>query len=151
MIQTVVLEAHTCYRIGVKKAFESSADISFAGEAFNSEDFFSLLDCIRTDVALLGVNLCDEIEFVDVARRIRRNYPSVKILAIANEDTAEMIQSMMEAGIDGYIGKRQASRNELVNAVRKVAANEPYIGRIDYNLLHNNNIIKNERFIKNQK
>ena len=80
---------------------------------------------------LLGVNWSDEIGYADIIRRLRHDYPAVKILVIASEDTAEIVQSMTVAGIEGYIGKRQAGRDELAKAVRMVAEGGEYAGRID--------------------
>ena len=38
---------------------------------------------------------------------------------------------MINVGIDGFIGKRQADEMELVVAIQKVMSGERYIGRMD--------------------
>jgi len=38
----------------------------------------------------------------------------------------------MKAGINGYIGKRQANRAELEKAIRTVAAGEQYTGKVEH-------------------
>ena len=57
----------------------------------------------------------------------------MKIFAIANEDTRPIVQSMMKAGINGFIGKRQAKANEFENVIRQVVQGKKYIGRVDTN------------------
>ena len=131
MIQTVILENHTFFRLGVKNVFEDNPDICITGEATNGEDFIKLLDCTQADVALMAVNTPEDYWCVDVVCFLRKKHPDLKILVIANEDTAQVVQSMMEAGINGYIGKRQTNREELEKAIRTVAAGGEYIGRID--------------------
>jgi len=122
MVQTVVLEDHKLYRLGVKYVFDNSPDIYMAGEADCGTELFGLLARTMVDIVLLCVNLPNTIGYVDITSRLRRDYPRLKILAVASENTAEIIQSMMKEGINGYIGKRQASRSELTNAVRKIAS-----------------------------
>jgi len=53
----------------------------------------------------------------------------------------ETVQSLMNAGINGYIGKRQADRVELEKAIRKVAAGGEYIGRVDSSIINRLNKI----------
>ena len=134
MVQAVILEDHTLYRLGVKYVFDHSPDIILAGEANCDAELFQILAGTSADIVLVGVNLFDDIAYTDITRRIRHDFPTVKILAIANEDTAEIVQSMTEAGIHGYIGKRQASKHELTKAVQMVAEGREYAGKIDTNI-----------------
>ena len=82
-------------------------------------------------MVLLGVNPSKAMDCLRITRRLRRDYPTIKILALANENTAETVNSMMQAGIDGFIGKRQADKVELLAAIQKVVSGEGYVGRID--------------------
>ena len=131
MIRTIVIEDQILFRLGVKTAFKGNPDIRVAGEANGGAGLFRVLSHRCADVVLLGVNQSNHTECVNVARRLRNDYPNMKILAMASEDTGKSVQSMMKAGINGYIGKRQAGRDELAKAIRKVAAGEEYIGKIE--------------------
>ena len=135
MIRLVIFEEHTFFRLGIKNALEDKPDISVVGEAGYETALFELLAHTAVDVVLLGINVLDDSFCIDVVHHIRYNYPYAKILTIANEDTSKTVQSLMDAGINGYIGKRQADRFELEKAVRKVAAGGEYIGRIDSNII----------------
>ncbi|MCL2072612.1 MAG: response regulator transcription factor [Marinilabiliaceae bacterium] len=130
MIRTVVLESQTLFRLGVISAFKGNPDISVAGDAKGGADLFKFLDRRPADVALLGINQSNHSECIEVARRLRNDYPNMKILAVAGEDTGNSVQSLMNAGINGYIGKRQAGRHELTKAIQKVAEGGEYIGEI---------------------
>ena len=133
MVHIVILEDHPLYCFGLKYHFESNPDFRIAGDARTSADFFRLLDDTPANMALIGVNLPDRNNCSDVVRRLRKTYPAIKIFAIVSEDTRPIVQSMMKAGINGYIGKRQAIPDEFENAIRKIAAGEQYIGRVDTN------------------
>jgi len=136
MIRLVIFEEQTFYRFGVKNALENNPDIRVAGEADYKTALFDVLAHTAADVVLLGINIPDDASCIDVTHLIRHNYPDTKILAVANEDTSKTVQSLMDAGINGYIGKRQADRVELEKAIRKVAAGGKYIGRIDSNMIN---------------
>ena len=127
MIQIVVLEDQTLFRTGVKYAFEGNPDIHVADDKCKDAAFFGILDRTPADVVLLGVNKPDDPDYVTIARQIRCDFPAVKILAVADEGTECIVQSLMKTGISGCIGKRQASRDELEKAIRKVAAGGKYM------------------------
>ena len=131
MMRIVILEDHQVYCFGLKYYFESNPDFLVEGDARTSADFFRLLADTPADMALVGVNLPDENKCADVALRLRKAYPAMKIFAMASEDTSPIVQSMMKAGINGYISKRQAKAAEFDKAIRKIAAGEKYIGRFD--------------------
>ena len=132
MIQLIVFIDDELFCDGVKLTFKNNPDIRVTGEAANVQDFFRLLAaCTPVNFVLMGVNYPGEHRCVDVTKHIRHEYPTVKILAVANRGTAGMIQSMMKTGINGYIGRRQTNRKELEKAIRKVAEGGEYIGKIE--------------------
>jgi DNA-binding NarL/FixJ family response regulator len=65
----------------------------------------------------------------EIARRLRNEYPAIKILAISAETSAETVQAMFEAGISGFISKQHSGGEELVNAIRTVMSGAEYFGR----------------------
>ena len=133
MIRLVIFEEQTFFRFGMKNALEDKHDIRVTGEAYYERALFDVLAHTAADIVLLGINIPDDSSSIDIAHHIRHNYPDAKILAVANEDTSKTVQSLMDAGINGYIGKRQADCVELEKAIRTVAAGGEYIGKIDTN------------------
>jgi len=133
MVQIIILEDNTFFRIGVKYAFEGNPEIHVAADKCKDAAFFGLLERTPADVVLLGVNRPDDADCLTIVRQIRHDFPAVKILAVVDQDATRMIQALMKAGVNGYIGARQADRDELEKAIRKVAAGEKYIGTIDCN------------------
>ena len=131
MIRLVIFETFSLYHIGIQEAFKGSRNISVLIGTSDPAALFSLLADMPAEVVLLGVNPCDNQLCVDVAKRIRRDYPLLKILAFANERTEQTVLLMMKEGINGFIGKRQANINELGKAILRVASGEKYIGRLD--------------------
>ena len=129
MIQVIVVDDHRLFRIGLKAAFQHDyPDICICGEANDGEELFELLVSKPADLVLLDINLPD-VSGVEVARRLRSDYPDVKILAISGENSAETVKSMLEAGIDGFISKQNGDADELAEAIRTVMSGLDYFGR----------------------
>ena len=129
MIRVIVVDDHRLFRIGLKAAIHADFhDISIEGEAENGKELFGILASLSADVVLLDINLPD-IGGAEIACRLRREYPALKILAVSAENTAETIESMLEAGIDGFISKQKGDIDELAEAIRTVAGGLEYFGR----------------------
>jgi len=130
MIQIAILDNHSLFRLGVQCAFNGASELQVSGEAQYGMELFRILSRKLVNVVLIGVNRPDDRQCVYTVCRLRKKYPEIKILALADENAAEMIPSLTAAGVNGYIGKRQANRNELLKAVRKIAEGGEYVGRI---------------------
>ena len=129
MIRIIVVDDHQLFRMSLRAAFESGhPDLCISGEAGNGEELFRVLATTPADVALLDINLPD-MWGDEIARRLCSDYPDLKILAVSAENTAETIQAMIEAGIHGFISKRNGDVNELAEAIRAVASGVEYFGR----------------------
>jgi DNA-binding NarL/FixJ family response regulator len=113
----------------LKAIFQSDySDICVAGEADSGKELFRVLASTPADLVLLDINLPD-IWGVEVARRLRREYPGVKIIAVSAENTSTTIQAMIEEGIDGFVSKQRSSADELALAIRSVMNGMEYFGR----------------------
>jgi len=129
MIHVIVVDDHCLFRKGLRAIFMSChPDIIMSGEAETGEELFRLLPATPSDLILLDIIL-PGMSGVEIARRLRRDYPALKILAISAENTAETIKAMLEAGIDGFISKQQGNDDELADAIRSVVSGLDYFGR----------------------
>jgi two-component system response regulator NreC len=128
-IKIIVVDDHNLFRMMLKSTFQADyPDICIVGEAENGGELFRVLSSTPADLVLLDINLPD-IWGVEIARRLRGEYPAVKILAVSAENTSETIQAMLEAGIDGFISKQRGDANELALAIRTVMNGMEYFGR----------------------
>ena len=129
IIRVIVVDDHRLFRLGVKAALAvNHPDIYIAGEAECGKELFAIMISTIADVVLLDINLPD-MNGSDIAHRLRHDYPSVKILAVSAENTPETVQSMLEAGIDGFISKQKGDLDELAQAIYTVASGLEYFGR----------------------
>ena len=128
-IQVIVVDDHRLFRIGLTAAFQYGySDVSIVGEAESGKALFALLASTPADLVLLDINMPD-MGGVEIARKLRSDYPDLKILAISGENSAETVKSMLEAGIDGFISKQHGDFDELAEAIRTVMSGFDYFGR----------------------
>jgi len=129
MIRIIIVDDHRLFRLGIKTVFETQyPDIQVAGEAECGKELFTVLDSTPADLVLLDINLPD-MSGAEIARRLRSDYPAIKILAISAENALETIESMLEAGIDGFISKQKSGAEELAAAIRTIMDGLEYFGR----------------------
>jgi len=128
MINTILVDDHALFRLGVKYAITNShADICIAGEADSGSALFQLLETITPDIILLDILLPDTTG-IEIARRLRKEFPAIKILAISAENATEVVQEMLNIGIEGFISKRQGGADEIAEAVRTIMNGFEYYG-----------------------
>jgi DNA-binding NarL/FixJ family response regulator len=129
IIKVFVVDDHALFRMGISMLFHQlHREIRYVGEAGDGETFFTLLPATAVDVVLLDINL-PGMSGAEIARRLRSESPGVKILAISGENTAQAIEAMLEAGIDGFVSKQKGNADELIEAIRSVMNGVEYFGR----------------------
>jgi DNA-binding NarL/FixJ family response regulator len=65
---------------------------------------------------------------LETTRRLRKLYPTLKILAFSIYDDQHKVLSMLKSGADGYLLKA-ADSNEVVTAIMAVMKGEKYISK----------------------
>ena len=116
---------------GLKHFFRTIPDFRVVCQERTGDGFFGTLASQPADIALVNANLPDVNNCADIVQRLRKDYPATIIFAMANEGTGAIVQKMMKAGMNGYIGKREAKLATLENLMRKVATGERYIGSVE--------------------
>jgi len=129
MINVLIVDDHELFRVGIKTAIESRhPDLCVVGEAESGAQLFALLSHVTADIVLLDIMLPD-MSGIDIAHRLRCEYPRIKILAISAENTPSVVQTMLEIGIEGFISKRQGGLDSFAQAIRSVAQGLNYYGK----------------------
>ncbi|MBA3908202.1 MAG: response regulator transcription factor [Pseudonocardiales bacterium] len=122
MIRVFLLDDHEIVRRGVRDLLESAGDIEVVGEAGTAEEALGRIPATNPDVAVLDVRLPDG-NGVEVCREIRSRRPEIQCLMLTSFSDDEALFDAIMAGAAGYVLK-QIRSNDLVDAIRKVAAGE---------------------------
>ena len=124
-IRVFLLDDHEVVRRGLRDLLESDGDIVIVGESATGVEATSRIPALRPDVAVLDARLPDG-SGIDVCRDVRSVDPSIKVLILTSYDDDEALFAAILAGAAGYLLK-QVGGNDLVDAVRRVAAGQSLI------------------------
>jgi len=129
MIKIIILDDHELFRLGIRSVIESRhPDISIVGEAGMGAEFFALLRTTTPDLVLLDIVLPD-MSGIAIARRLKNEYPEIKILVVSAENSTATAEELLDVGIEGFISKLKGSPDTLVEAIRSIMQGLEYFGR----------------------
>ena len=124
-IKILLAEDHTVVREGTKKLLESQPDFEIVGEANNGEEAVELTKKLHPDVVVMDIAM-PKLSGIEATKQIKAIYPGTAILVLTGYDYDEYVFALIEAGAAGYLLK-EASGDELINAIRLVVAGEPVL------------------------
>ena len=112
----ILADDHPFILLALKQLVAAEPDFELVGEATTGLQALSLVRSTPLDVAVIDVGM-PEMNGIVLARKIREERPSVKVLILtAHEDEAHLKQSLA-AGASGFVVKRSAT-TMLVPAIR---------------------------------
>jgi len=136
MIRIIIVDDHKLTRMTLSLAFGSNfSDIEVVGEADSGEALFDMLPTTPADLILLDIML-PGMGGIETARRLRSEYPDIKILAISADSSSEKLEAILEVGIQGFVSKEYGDVNELAEAIRTVMNGMEYFGRDAASLIY---------------
>jgi len=126
-INVLLVDDHEVVRGGFRRLFESREDIHVIAEADSGEEAYRLYLEHRPGVVVMDISMPGS-GGLDACRRILLREADARILVFSVHENEVFLNRALDLGVLGYISKRSASR-VMVEAVRKVAAGELYIGQ----------------------
>jgi DNA-binding NarL/FixJ family response regulator len=123
-IKVLIVDDHEIFRFGLRRIIDRIKNVKVIGEAANGNDFLEQLAKLDIDVVLLDIEmpLLNGIEAARIARSIK---PNIKIAALTMFNQDEYIQSMLDAGVQGFIMKN-VTKDDLSNAIMNLYAGKTY-------------------------
>ncbi|OJH36986.1 response regulator [Cystobacter ferrugineus] len=121
-ITVLIIDDHTVVRQGVRALLGAQEDIEVVGEAGSGEQALELAREHAPDVALMDL-MMPGIGGIEATRRLKEVSPRTQILMLTSYHEDEHILPALRAGALSYLLK-DASADELVQAVRKAASGE---------------------------
>lgn len=126
-IRVLLVDDHEVVRSGYRRLLESTDDIEVIAEATNGEEAYVLYLEHQPTVVVMDLSMVG-IGGLDASRRILARDAAARILVFSVHENEVFLNRALDQGVLGYISKRSASR-VMVEAVRQVAAGEPFIGQ----------------------
>jgi len=121
-VRVLLVDDHAIVRQGVRSVLANHADIVVIGEADSAASLFAHVGTLQPDVILLDIRMPGQ-NGIEVTQRLKREYPTIKVIILSTYDEDEFLFGALSAGAEGYLLK-SASPQMLAEAIRQVGRGE---------------------------
>ncbi len=118
MINTLLVEDHELYRMGLSMLLDKAEGITLVAESADGLDGIKKAREFSPDVILMDIGL-PNIDGIEATQRIKDFNPDVKILIFTSRDSENDVFEAFKAGADGYIMKG-ATPEQTISAIKSV-------------------------------
>ncbi len=126
-IKIIIADDHLLVRTGIISLLSDVKDIDTIGEAEDGQMVIEKAKKLKPDVVLMDISM-PRVSGIEATRKIKEENPEIKILILTMHDNEEYIFSSLKQGASGILHK-DTSKDELVSAIKAVAAGKKYYGR----------------------
>jgi DNA-binding NarL/FixJ family response regulator len=124
-MKILIVDDHGILRQGLKFLLEKETDMKVVGEAEDGVSAVRLTKELSPDVVIMDISM-PNLNGIEATSLIVREVPGTKIIALSMYSNKKFIIDVLKAGASGYVLKSYLF-DELVKAIRAVAANERYL------------------------
>lgn len=121
-IRVMVVDDHPMWRDAVERDL-AQAGLDVVGVASNGREAVARFPAVRPDVMVLDLQIPPP-NGIEVTAAVAAQCPDTKVLVLSASGEQADVLAAVKAGATGYLVK-SASREELLAAVRTVAAGDP--------------------------
>ena|SRR5438552_3118371 len=121
-IKVLIVDDHPVVRRGLQSLLADAKDVQVVGEASNGAESLQQIAATAPDVVLMDIRL-PNADGVQVTRRVRRDYPQVKVIILTTYDDEQHLFNAIEAGAHGFLTKH-ADYGDIAAAIRAVHRGE---------------------------
>jgi DNA-binding NarL/FixJ family response regulator len=123
--RVLIVDDHTLVRDGIRSLLALAADIEIVGEAANGREALEKVRRLMPDIVLMDLAM-PIMSGLEATRRIRREFPATKVLALTQYDDSEYVIPVIEAGARGFVTKMSSS-SELASAIQAVYRGDSFL------------------------
>lgn len=124
-VKVVLADDHRIVLDGLVSLLESDPEFVVLAALGSGEEVMEFLkkdqpDILLTDYSLPGIN------GLELTRRVKREFPHIKVVALSMHDEAHLVKGILKEGLDGYLLKN-IQQSELKRALKQVLQGMPYV------------------------
>lgn len=142
-IKIIIADDHAVVRDGLKMMLESKGDLEVVAEAEDGLQAIQKAMEFKPDVILMDISM-KNMNGIEATRRIKEDYPEIKIVILSIQSSSEDIYRALQAGATGYLLKESAGI-EVIEAVRAVFNGRRYLSRKVDDILIDSYIFEREQ------
>ena len=124
-IRVLIVDDHTLVRDGIRALLSLVSDVEVIGEAANGKEAIERVHELSPDVVLMDLSM-PIMSGLEATRRIRKEHPKTRVLALTQYDDSEYVIPVIEAGACGFVTKMVAF-SELATAIQAAYRGESYL------------------------
>ena len=124
-IRVLVVDDHAVVRDGLCALLRLTPDIEVVGEAGNGREALEMVKKLLPDVVLMDIAM-PIMGGLEATRRICKEFPGTKVLALTQYDDREYVFPVIEAGAAGFVSKTAAS-SEVATGIRSIYRGDSYL------------------------
>ena len=124
-IRILLVDDHAIVREGVMALCEGAEGLQVVGEAGDGDAALALLAHVAVDVALVDLKM-PGMPSAELVERIKAGWPKCRVIIFTSYADDQALIEVTQAGADGYLLK-DVQRQELISAIRAVAAGQPWL------------------------
>jgi len=134
MLSLLIIDDHPLIVAGIQKMLASVEEIQIVWAAGSAAEAMKILKKARVDIILSDINLPD-INGIDLCKKIKKEFPAIKVIGISTYCDRSYIARMIENGASGYLAK-SADAEEILRAIRAAREGSIYLSPSTEQLLH---------------
>jgi len=124
-IRIILVDDHAIVREGVRAILDLHDDLRVVGEFASGDDAAGAAAGLVPHLALVDLKM-PGMSAVDTIRRLHEQVPGIRVLVFTSFGEDSLIRATLDAGATGFLIK-DALKDDLVRAIRSVAAGQPYL------------------------
>jgi|SRR5690554_619423 len=125
MIKILVADNHPIVRMGIKQVLDPISDIQVIADVSTTTELFDALENVTPDIILLEMDI-PEINGIATLRRIKKEYPGIRVLIYSGQSEDVYALSTIRAGAFGYLSKT-SDLDYVISAIRKIGEGNMFI------------------------
>ena len=125
MIRIVIADDHPVVRQGIRQIVGAAGDMLIADEATDGRELLQRARSTPHDLVLLDLSM-PATDGLDLLKQLKRERPKVPVVILTISPEEQFAIRALKAGAAGYVLKK-AMAEELIHAIRTVAAGNTYI------------------------
>lgn len=135
MIRVAVVDDHPHVAIALRALLDETPDIQLVAESRRGGDVAALVRRARPDVLLLDLFIEPEFDALSAVRRLRADFPDLKICLLSAYLEPSLVRDLLQAGVYGYILKDDDYVSRIDTIIRDLADGEVYLSPQAYGAL----------------
>ena len=126
-LRILLADDHMVVRMGLSALIDKQSDMIVVGEATDGREAVRLAEKLKPDVTIMDI-LMPGMNGAEASAEILRHDPEAKILVLTTFGSSPDVRRALDSGARGALTK-DALQQELLDAVRRIAAGERVVDR----------------------